>query len=192
MAMGIVIVPFVMIGPPWPGARSRIITRSMSNTERAQDAAAAGNDARRREMLLAFLAEHEAACPECGYNLRALTRAVCPECGQELVLTVGAARVRIGWLLAAVAPGFFSGIAAGFLLVPIVGRLVWGDGGTSPLLNALDLFGLCSGAAAIALSRRRVRFVRQPRATQAWWTLGIWLVHLAALGLFVLLGPRYL
>src|SRR4051812_34065855 len=75
---------------------------------------------RAQEMLLDFLREHEATCPLCGYNLKALTRPICPECGQELALTVGAAHVRLGWLMAAVAPGFFSGIAAFFMLVPIV------------------------------------------------------------------------
>lgn len=144
------------------------------------------------EMLLAFLREHEAACPVCAYNLRGLTRPRCPECGHDLVLTVGTARLRLGWLLATVAPGFFSGIAAAFLLVPIVGRLGWGDGRMSVALNALDLFGLCSGAAAILIARRRSRFLAQPRARQRAIALGIWLVHAAARGLFVLIGPRYL
>src|SRR5256885_16796049 len=81
-----------------------------------------------QEMLLEFLREHEAPCPVCGYNLKALTRPICPECGQGLVLAVGAARLRFGWLFAAVAPGFFSGIAAGFGLVPIVGVTAIGNG----------------------------------------------------------------
>jgi hypothetical protein len=146
---------------------------------------------RAQAMLLDFLREHDAACPVCGYNLRALARPTCPECGHELVLTVGTARLRLGWLLAAIAPGFFSGIAAILLLVPIVGRLALGDGRMSPALNALDLFGWCSGLAAILLARHRLRFVAQPRARQRWWTVGIWLLHVAALGLFILLGPRY-
>ncbi|HEV7298939.1 MAG TPA: hypothetical protein VGN72_06195 [Tepidisphaeraceae bacterium] len=161
----------------------------MLTPEHAQDSKAASGAA---QMLLAFLREHDAACPVCGYNLRALTRPVCPECGHELVLTVGAARVRLGWLMAAVAPGFFSGIAAVFLLVPVVGRLIWGDGRMSPALNALVVFGLGSGGFAIYLARTRSRFLAQPRARQRWWTLGIWLVHVAALGLLIVLGPRYL
>ena len=147
---------------------------------------------RAQDMLLDFLREHDAACPVCGYNLRALTRPICPECGHELVLTVGAARLRLGWLLAAVAPGFFSGIAAFFVLVPIVGRLAFGDGKWSPVLNVLDLFGWCSGLVAIVIAKKRSRFLAQPRARQRWWALGIWFVHIAALGLFILLGARYL
>jgi hypothetical protein len=146
---------------------------------------------RAQEMLLEFLREYDAACPVCGYNLRALTRPVCPECGQELVLAVGAARLRLGWLMAAVAPGFFSGIAAVFVLVPIVLRLAIGDGKMSPMLNAMDLFGWCSGVLAIGLAAKRHRFLALPRAGQRWWALGIWLVHVVALGVFLLVGFIY-
>ena len=151
----------------------------------------AGTSTRAQELLLEFLREHEAPCPLCGYNLKAITRPICPECGQELVLSVGAARLRLGWLLAAVAPGFFSGIAAVFVLIPIVGRLIFGDGRMTWPLGALDLFGWCSGAFAIALGVKRHRFLALPRSTQRWWALGIWLVHILALGLFIMIGIRY-
>ena len=146
---------------------------------------------RAQELLLEFLREHDAACPVCGYNLRALTRSICPECGQELVLAVGAARLRLGWLFAALAPGFFSGIAAVFVLIPIVARLIFGDGRMSWVLNGLDLFGWCSGVFAILLAVKRHRFLALPRAAQRWWALGIWFVHVAALALFLLVGIRY-
>ena len=155
-------------------------------------AAAATTTSRGQELLLEFLREHESPCPLCGYNLKALTRPVCPECGQELVLAVGAARVRLGWLMAAVAPGFFSGIAAVFVLVPVVAQPVFGDGRISLTLTAVDLFGWCSGVFAILLAVKRHRFLALPRAAQRWWVLGIWLVHLAALGLVFLIGPRFL
>ena len=57
---------------------------------------------------------------------------------------VGAARLQLVWLLAAVAPGFFSGIAAVFVLLPILARLVAGDGRMSWPLVPLDLFGFYS------------------------------------------------
>ena len=147
---------------------------------------------RAQQMLLDFLREHEASCPLCGYNLKELTRPICPECGQELVLTVGAARVRLAWLMAAVAPGFFSGIAAAFVLVPVVARPVFGDGRISLTLTGMDLFGWCSGIFAIVLAVKRHRFLAQSRALQRRWALAIWLVHVAALGLVFLLGPRFL
>jgi hypothetical protein len=140
-------------------------------------------------MLLAFLREYDADCPVCGYNVRGLVRPICPECGHELMLTVGAARHPIGWLLAAVAPGFFSGIAAVFVLVPIFGRLLFGDGVLMTLMVALDLFGWCSGAFAIILAfRGRVRFLAQSPARQRWFAITIWLIHIAALGMFMLVG----
>src|SRR5215207_7280264 len=115
-------------------------------------------------MLLDFLREYDAACPVCGYNLRALARPICPECGSELVLTVGATRLRLGWLLVAVAPGFFSGICACFVLVMIIARLVFGDHRMSVGLNVVDLFGWCSGIFAILLAAKRNRFLAQPRS----------------------------
>ena len=145
-----------------------------------------------QEMLLDFLREHEAQCPVCVYNLKALTRPMCPECGNELVLTVGVTRLRLGWLLVALAPGFFSGIAAAFLLIPIVLRLVIGDGQWSGLLNAVDLFGWCSGIFAILLAWKRSRFLVLTRAQQMIFALTVWLIHIVALVTFLLLIRRYL
>lgn len=140
-------------------------------------------------MLLDFLREHDAACPVCGYNLKALIRPICPECGHELMLTVGATRHPIGWLLTALAPGFFSGIAACFVLIPIAGQLFFGNGKPEPLIIALDLFGWSSGVFAIILALRgRIRFLAQSSARQRWFALTIWLIHIAALGLFILIG----
>ena len=145
-----------------------------------------------QEMLLEFLREHEAPCPVCGYNLKALTRPICPECGQELVLAVGAARLHFGWLFAAVAPGFFSGIAAVFVLVPIVIMTAVANRRPPLRIIAVDAFGWCSGVFAILLAANRHRFIAQPRARQRWWALGIWLVHVAALGLFIMAGLGFI
>jgi hypothetical protein len=161
---------------------------------------------RAQQMLLQFIREHEAqaepsdsggdqpACPICGYNLNALTRPICPECGQELALTVGVTRPRIGWLLVALAPGFFSGIAACFVLIPIMARLLVGDGKMSPALNVLDLFGFSSGLFAIVLATRptRHRFLAQSRLRQRWHAIIIWLIHMTVFVLFVVIGTRYL
>jgi hypothetical protein len=149
-----------------------------------------------QQMLIDFLRDHDAACPMCGYNVRALTRPTCPECRQELTLTVGLARLRMGWLFAAVAPGMFSGIAAIFLLVPVFARLVFGDGVLMTLPLAIDLFGWCSGIFAIMLAvgnrgRWRMRFLALSPARQRWIALTIWLIHIAALGMFILIGVVY-
>jgi hypothetical protein len=141
---------------------------------------------RAQELLLEFLREHESPCPVCGYNLKALTRPVCPECGQDLVLAVGAARLRFGWLFAAVAPGFFSGIAALFVLVPIVVVPAVGNGMAPLRIIAVDAFGWVSGVFAIVLAANRLRFIAQPLARQRWQVLAIWLTHVAALALFIM------
>ena len=144
------------------------------------------------ELLLEFLRQYESPCPVCGYNLKALTRPVCPECGQELKLAVGATRLRFGWLFAAVAPGFFSGIAAIFVLVPIV--IMTAVAKRPPLLRliALDAFGWCSGVSAILLAANRLRFISQPLARQCWQALAIWLIHAAALALFIMAAMGFI
>lgn len=147
-------------------------------------------------MLLDFLRDHDAECPVCGYNVRAITRPVCPECKQHLTLTVGAQRLGLGWLIIALAPGFFSGIAAGFVLIPIVGRLFFGDGVFMPLMAALDLFGWASGIFTLFLAfgrggRLRTRFLARPRAQQRTFAFIIWFIHIAALGAFIYLAAMF-
>ena len=162
-------------GMPTPG----VPTPGTSTTSRGQ------------ELLLEFLRDHDAACPVCGYNVRALTRPVCPECRHDLALTVGAARLRLGLLFVALAPGFFSGIAACFLLIPTVGIYIEDGALPTPLAFGV-LFGWCSGVFAILLATRlRLRFIAQSRARQRWLMLLIWFIHFLALVVFILtLAPH--
>lgn len=123
----------------------------------------------------------------CGYNVRALSRPVCPECEHELVLTVGAAQPRMAWLFVALAPGFFSGIAACFTTIPTVAVTIEENAIPWPLV-ALTLFGFSSGLFAILLAfAKRRRFMAMPRRTQATIALLIWAVHIGALGLFIVI-----
>lgn len=151
---------------------------------------------RSQEMLLEFLRDHDAACPPtcpaCGYDVRALTTPICPECKHELTLTVGlwGGRLRLDWLFIALAPGFFSGIAACFVLIPIVG-MFFEDGTLALPLIGLDLFGWSSGLFAILLIMKRNRFIAQPRARQRWFALLIWLIHVAAFVTFIFLMDAY-
>ncbi len=139
---------------------------------------------RTETLLLDFLRDHDADCPVCGYNLRGLTRAVCPECRQTLALTVGAPHLRLAWLFVAVAPGFFSGIAACFLCIPTIGMYVEGGSVVWPFV-AVILFGWGSGVFAILLAARRRRFVARTRAQQCLFALYIWIAHVAALIVFI-------
>ena len=56
----------------------------MSAPER-DDESQAGPDL---EMLRHYLADRDASCPTCGYNLRGLEQGTCPECGDTLSLTL--------------------------------------------------------------------------------------------------------
>ena len=168
----------------------------MSNSEQIQESATneTGGTAgitRAQRLLLDFLRDSDPptwndapVCPVCGYNLKALTRPVCPECRHDLVLTVGVARLRLAWLLVAMVPAFFCGIAACFIAIPTTavffedGEIVW------PLVGAV-LFGWSSGLFAIMLAVKHRRFIAQPRTRQKWTAVIIWFIHFAALVLLI-------
>ena len=50
-----------------------------------------------REMVRVFLAEHDAPCPGCGYNLRGTTGDKCPECAAALELGLKGGRRKSRW-----------------------------------------------------------------------------------------------
>lgn len=141
-------------------------------------------------MLLAFLKDHDAACPTCDYNLRGLTRPVCPECAEPLALGVRATRSNLPLLILALAPGIFSGIAAFLLFAGII----WGTilNGPPPVIwpYLIDLFGFASAAFAIFLYRRRRRFYVLPFRNRVTAIALIWLVHVLAFVIVVVLIPK--
>jgi hypothetical protein len=154
----------------------------MSNSQHVQDTTAK-LPTRAQELLLDFLRDNDAACPVCGYNLRGLTRPICPECRHDLVLHVGVTKLRLAWLLIALVPGFFCGIAACLLAIPTTaiyfedGQLVW------PFIGAV-LFGWCSGLFAIILIVKRNRFIAQSRTRQRWIVIILGFIHVIAFVLF--------
>jgi hypothetical protein len=130
--------------------------------------------------LLAFLRGRDELCPLCGYNLRDLTEARCPECRQDLALTVGVTRLRFGWLIVTIVPSMFSGIAAGFLLVPIFAMLLTGVERPPWPVVAAETFGWLSAIAGLLLLHRRYLFLRQTQAAQRVWAVGAWAIHVGA------------
>ena len=70
-------------------------------------------------MLREYLAERDAPCPNCGYNLRGLTTRSCPECNQDLMLRVGLVEPRMGALLGALS-GLLAGAGAAALFLVLV------------------------------------------------------------------------
>jgi len=104
-----------------------------------------------RELLRAYLADRDAACPVCGYNLRGLDSQKCPECGATLDWRALSAGLKRGpWLAALISIGLALGLmltvsVAGIranLVVPPWGR-AWGPvviHGGGAVLYALALF----------------------------------------------------
>ncbi len=61
------------------------------------------------EAVRLFLADHDALCPRCKYNLRGSESPVCPECGLRLSLHLGDEDPRTVWdILALIAVGLTS------------------------------------------------------------------------------------
>jgi hypothetical protein len=130
--------------------------------------------------LLAFLRNRAAPCPRCAYDLRDIQTPTCPECGEALVLKVGSAKPRFGWLILAMAPGCFSGVAAAFVAVPILvsfwqlppdQRAPW------PVITA-DAFGWLSAASVVLMYRHRHRLMVWSTRRQAVFAAAVWAVHI--------------
>ncbi len=138
------------------------------------------------KLLLEYVRDRDAPCPLCGYNLRNLSTTTCPECREALSLTVGFRKPRFGWLLVTVIPGAFSGIAATFLMIPLVGSLLFSASSPPPWqVWAVDAFGWLSGVSALVLVKYRYAFLRQPQAAQRVWAAMAWVIHIIALAAFI-------
>lgn len=136
--------------------------------------------------LIRFLETHEVHCPLCRYSLHRLKEPRCPECNQPLELTVGAGDVRLGWFIASIAPGIFSGICGFFLFLPIAYTLITQAGPVPFGIMLLDAFGLGSGAVAIGLITKRVAFLKQPIENQRGIAISAWFVHALAFALLII------
>ncbi len=115
-------------------------------------------------VLVGYLADRDAACPVCDYNLRGLKKAVCPECAAPLRLQVGSENLRIGpWSLCIVSLTMglgFDGVVAFLLglslaIAPppspgLVMQALWVLGGFATLA------AVCGGGVWWFLTRRRV------------------------------------
>jgi hypothetical protein len=141
------------------------------------------------EELIAFLAGRSAPCPRCEYDLRDIQSPVCPECAEPLILKVGSPRARFGWLLFAMTPGCFSGVAACFLAIPItIG--IWhtfpaGLGTPWPILGA-EVFGITSAGSVWLMYRHRQRILAGSSKKQALIAAAIWTTHIAAFVLLII------
>lgn len=142
--------------------------------ERSDSARGAGAE------VVAFLAGRSAPCPRCGYDLRDIKRPECPECGEPLELQVGSTRVRFGWLVLAMAPGCFSGVAAVFVLIPIGATVFQNYNGVQALpwpVAAADAFGFLSAGSVGLMYRHRHRILAWPTRRQGVFAAAVWTVH---------------
>ena len=139
--------------------------------------------------VVAFLQGRSVPCPRCGYDLCDIKTAKCPECAEPLVLKIGSPRARFGWMVLAMAPGCFSGVAAMFLLVPIyfsIGREHRVNEGLPWPVVVCDLFGWASALAVAVMYRHRHQIMAWKTKKQIWFAATIWGIHVMALGLFIL------
>lgn len=111
------------------------------------------------DQLRVFLAETDAPCPNCGYNLRGLSSGVGPECNQPLVLRVGLDEPRLGALMGA-ASGFLAGGGAGFLCLALVAFLSCGPPPRNDVFAVFVLPAVCMVVedGVFSASRGRARF----------------------------------
>jgi hypothetical protein len=140
--------------------------------------------------VVAFLAGRSCPCPRCAYELRDIKAANCPECGEPLILKIGSPRARFGWLVFAMAPGCFSGVAAMFVMVPIAAT-VWqghspGRGGLPWPIVGADAFGIVSAASVWLMYRHRHRLMSWTSRRQAAFAGIVWGAHILAFALFLL------
>ena len=69
-------------------------------------------------LLLEYLQSTDAACPACGYNLRALTTPRCPECGLAIRLSVAPVTPHMrAWLAMTATTAMTAGIGLLFTLI---------------------------------------------------------------------------
>jgi hypothetical protein len=137
--------------------------------------------------VVAFLAGRSAPCPRCGYDLRDIQSPRCPECGEPLVLRIGSPRARFGWLVVAMAPGCFSGVAATLLAFPIYRTigLPPGRGVPWPIMVA-EAFGIASAASVGAMYLARHRIMSWTGQRQMVFALGVWGAHVLVFVLTIL------
>lgn len=142
----------------------------------------------KRDLLLEFLLERDAPCPQCGYNLRNLTSDTCPECGEKLQLRVNLVEPK-----QAAAICGLVGLSAGagmnglLLIYGVVAGLLRSPHGLGKffLINAV---GLAIVATVLVVWLRNWRWLRRRSPRQRWTLAGAcWLLALIDVGAFGIL-----
>lgn len=131
------------------------------------------------ELLRAFLAERDVACPGCGYNVRDLTSKRCPECGLELALQLALVEPKqaafVAGLVGIGAGLGFNGLILGWFLWERYSNSSWGG---PPFRDALSLVvGLCVCGWLLWSWNRSRRRLRLMGPAQRWLlAVGCWAI----------------
>ncbi len=119
-------------------------------------------------MLRKFLAERDAPCPACSYNLRGLTTDLCPECNQPLTLQVALTEPKLASFVAGIValscgPGFCAVVLVWSIINAGVGRGGPSDRDYVPLVS-----GVVFGAVTIPVWNARRRHFLAAGARSRW------------------------
>ena len=117
----------------------------------------------RESFTVAYLANHEAQCPACGYNVHKLTQARCPECGRPLTVQVvtPASGFTWPWMVSLVVLGLASGV--GVLVLAVVIH----EGLREPMpFRAVLIYFMCNIPLPLTVLAVRRWFVRWSGAVQ--------------------------
>jgi hypothetical protein len=139
-------------------------------------------------MLLAFLRDHDAPCPICGYNLRGVTLSVCPECECPIELGVSSSSSYLGaWLLALLAfamPLSFDLIIGTMMLIGVIMSAGENAEGVFLLVSLVTLTLVSVGMLWVLVARKR-DWLRMPRRRQ--WRLA-WAMFAAVFVVHLMVG----
>ncbi|MFN0010012.1 MAG: hypothetical protein ACKVS8_00045 [Phycisphaerales bacterium] len=138
--------------------------------------------------VVAFLKGRSVPCPRCAYDLRDIHTARCPECGDPLVLKIGSPRAHFGWLVLAMAPGCFSGVAAVFVMIPVYMNLRYPSPAAQGVwaIIVADAFGFLSAATVVLMYRHRHRIMAWSARRQSVFAGAVWATHVLVLALLIL------
>lgn len=135
--------------------------------------------------LASYLADHDAPCPSCGYNLRKLLGEHCPECNQLLELRIGLVEPRIaafvtGLIGLAMGVGF-NGLILVFFVIDKLRKAPFGPS-WSVCVPLVCSFAILGSALWIWLHSRG-RIGRSPAALR--WTVAT-ICHIASIASAIL------
>ncbi|MCR9074471.1 MAG: hypothetical protein NXI07_00380 [bacterium] len=137
------------------------------------------------EMLMAYLRDHDAPCPVCGYNLRGVTLSVCPECECPIELGVSSSSSYLGaWLLALLTfamPLSFDLIIGTMMLIGVIMSAGENAEGVFLLVSLATLTMVSVGMLWVLVARKRdwLRMSRQRQWRIAWAMFAaVFVVHL--------------